>query len=186
MTMFWKTWILIYWSHTLGSCGEMVCVQNICCHVAAFMFPFNLICNMTTFWLLTYWPSHRRWGRGGICGQNICYHVAAIRDSIQFDLLTPSLGFWGRGSASKIFAAMLLHSWFSLIWYAPWPYSEKVELWPIGPIPRVGGVCGKIFATVFFAFVILFNLICFTTMFWRSCFWPSDPIPSVGVGRVVG
>ena len=47
-------------------------------------------------------------GEGGICGQNICYHVAAIRDSIQFDLLTPSLGFWGRGSASKIFAAMLL------------------------------------------------------------------------------
>ena len=33
--------------------------QNICYHVAAFMFPFNVICNMIMFrkcWILTFWP----------------------------------------------------------------------------------------------------------------------------------
>ena len=36
-----------------------VCGQNICYHAAAFMIPFNLICNMTVYWkrgILTYWP----------------------------------------------------------------------------------------------------------------------------------
>ena len=33
--------------------------QNICYHVAAFMFPFSVICNMIMFWknwILTFWP----------------------------------------------------------------------------------------------------------------------------------
>ena len=33
--------------------------QNICYHVAAFTFPFNVICNMIMFrksWILTFWP----------------------------------------------------------------------------------------------------------------------------------
>ena len=32
-----------------GGGGGGVCEQNICYHVAAFMIPFNLICNMTMF-----------------------------------------------------------------------------------------------------------------------------------------
>ena len=36
MTMFWKSWILTFWSHPLGSFGREVCGQNICYHVAAF------------------------------------------------------------------------------------------------------------------------------------------------------
>ena len=48
--------------------------------------------HVLAFDILTGPPALGEWG---ICGQNICYHVAAIRDSIQFDLLTPSLGFLG-------------------------------------------------------------------------------------------
>ena len=36
-----------------------VCRQNICYHAAAFVIPFNLICDRTTFWnsgILTFWP----------------------------------------------------------------------------------------------------------------------------------
>ena len=39
------------WARLLG--------QNICYHVAAFKFPFKLICNMIMFrksWILTFWP----------------------------------------------------------------------------------------------------------------------------------
>ena len=63
---------------------------------------------------------------------------------------TRSSGSEGKGSAGKIFATMLLHSWFSLIWYATWPCSEKVEFWPLIPttVSGVGmrerlGVCGQ-------------------------------------------
>ena len=64
---------------------------------------------------------------------------------------------------------MLLHSWFSLIWYATWPCSEKVEFWPTDPIPRVvgvplSGVCGQNICYYVAAFMILFNLICKMTM----------------------
>ena len=59
--------------------------------------PFNLICSMTIFW--------KSWIL------TYCSHPWGCR---------------GRGSPGKILATMLLHSWFSLIWYAPWPYSEKV------------------------------------------------------------
>ena len=50
-------------------------------------------------------------------------------------------GVGGReGVCGQIFAIMLLHSTipFNLV-YATWQCSEKVELWPIGYIPRVGG-----------------------------------------------
>ena len=47
-------------------------------------------------------------------------------------------------SGSKIFAIVLLNSWFHLIWYATWPYSEKVQFWPYDVA----------------AFAIPFNLIC--------------------------
>ena len=48
------------------------------------------------------------------------------------------LTFWplgsGERSAGKIFATMLMHSWFPLIWYATWPFSEKkswiLTCWP--------------------------------------------------------
>ena len=52
--------------------------------------------------------------------------------------------FQGRGwSACKIFATMLLHSWFHLIWYATWPCSAKVWFWPFDSTPmgrRRGGL----------------------------------------------
>ena len=66
-------------------------------------------------------------GRGGVCGQNLsCYHVAALEiilnliynttvflKKLNFDQLSPPLGFGGSGGgggvASKIFVTMLLH-----------------------------------------------------------------------------
>ena len=97
---------------------------------------------MTTFrkrYSLTFWP--HTLGRGCVCGQNICYHVAA--SVVSFNLICNmttfrkrySLTFWphplGRGCVcGQIFATMLLPASSALIWYATWPYSEKVNFWP--------------------------------------------------------
>ena len=70
-----------------------VCGQNICYHVAASVFSFNLICNMTIFWKrysLTFWPYLL--GQGCVCGQNICYHVAA--SVLSFNLICNMTIFW--------------------------------------------------------------------------------------------
>ena len=96
-----------------GDGGKGICEQSICYHVAAFMILFNVICNMTMFWkswIMTYWPHPQGREVGG-----------------------------GGGSAGKIFATKLLHSWFSYIWYATWPCFKKNEFWPTDTIPRVGG-----------------------------------------------
>ena len=77
--------------------GEVVCGQNICYHVAAFVIPFNLICNQTMFWKSWTWPFER----------------------------TPRLG--GSGVSGKILATMWLYFWFHLIWYATWLCSEKLN-----------------------------------------------------------
>ena len=62
--------------------------KNICYTVAAFVIPFNLVCNMTMFWkkiILTF--RRRPQGRGGgVCRQTICYHFATFRDSNKFDM----------------------------------------------------------------------------------------------------
>ena len=54
--------------------------QNICYHVAAFMFPFNVICNMIMFqksWILTFWPHPLSPPRGSGTG---------LRSKIAFDI----------------------------------------------------------------------------------------------------
>ena len=91
----------------------------------------------------------------------------------------PRVGGGGSVSASKIFATMLVHSWFSLIWYVTWPCSEKVNFDLFDPIHRIGGVGGGVYGQNicyhFSAFVILINLICIMTVFWKSwilTFWP--------------
>ena len=85
----------------------------------------------------------------------------------------------GGGSVGKIYATiitMLLHSWLSLIWYATWPCSEKVEFRPIDPIPRwVGVSVRKIFAIMLLQ--AWFSLICNMTCSEKVEFWPFDPIP---------
>ena len=47
--------------------GRGICGLKSCYHAAAFMIPFDLICNMTMFWFcwsLTFWPNPnvRGWG----------------------------------------------------------------------------------------------------------------------------
>ena len=53
-----EKWTLTFWSHPQGQVGS-VCGQNVCYHVAAFVIPFNLNCNMTMLWkswISTFWP----------------------------------------------------------------------------------------------------------------------------------
>ena len=77
---------------------------------------------------------------------------------------------------------MLLHSLFTFIWHATRHYSEKVEFWPCSPFGLCvwwwwwwwwwgGGSAGKIYGSMLLNFVILFNLICKMTMFWKSLFY---------------
>ena len=72
--------------------GEGVCRLNICYKVAAFVIPFNVICNNMTmlmiFLFCLFDPTNRvggGGGRGGVCGQNNCYHAAAFM--IPFNLI---------------------------------------------------------------------------------------------------
>ena len=54
--------------------------QNIFYHVAAFMFPFNVICNMIMFrksWILTFWPHPLSPSRGSGTG---------LQSKIAFDM----------------------------------------------------------------------------------------------------
>ena len=57
-------------------------------------------------------------------------------------------------------------SWFHLLWYATWPWSEKFEFWHIDPYFRWGGSAGEIIATMLLYFVIPLNLICNMATFW--------------------
>ena len=69
-----------------GSGGELEgCLSTKNMHVAAFIIPLNLICNMTMLWR-----------------------------NLNFDLLDPPQvsGSWGGGSVGQIFATMLLHLLF--------------------------------------------------------------------------
>ena len=97
--------------------------QNFCSHVAAFIIPFNLICNMTIFWnkwILTFWPQPQGRGVGGL-------------------VVVVGGGGGGGEVCGQIFDTMLLHLWFRLTWYATRPCSEKVECWLFDPPGPVGG-----------------------------------------------
>ena len=86
-----------------------------------------------------------------------------VLKKLNLDLLTPPPGSrWGcRGrSADKIYATMLLHSRFPLIWYATWHWSERFNFDLL--TPRVGGLGSesKIFNTellhLWFSFLICY------------------------------
>ena len=74
--------------------GGGVCGQNICHHVAAFVNPFNLICNMTMFWKSwDFWP-HPRVGERGLRAKYFLpsYYVAAC--VIPLNLISNMTIFW--------------------------------------------------------------------------------------------
>ena len=77
-------------------------------------------------------------------------------------------------SVGIVFATMLLHSWYHIIWYVHrWPCSEKVENRPW----KRGGIAGKIFATMLPHFCMRhsLSLICNITIFWKGwslTIWP--------------
>ena len=114
----------------LGSCG-MVCRQNICDHVVAFLIPFNLICNMKLFWKNLNWPFDpyvQEVGAVNILATMLLHFMIALNLICNMTRFWKSwiLTYWphpkGRGSgvggsAGKIFATMLLHSYFFLISY---------------------------------------------------------------------
>ena len=155
-------------------------------------------------WILTFWSHHLSPPRGsGTCLRSkitfdmfhiyctsvcSCYHVAAFAIPLMYSMTMFwkkwILTFWGeRGAAGKIFANMLLHLRFPLIWYATWLCSAKVkfDLLTLGS----GGGCGQNICYHVTAFVIAFNFICNMTMFlksWILTFWP----PGSGGGGVCG
>ena len=123
-----------------------VCGQNICYHVAAFFILFNLISNMTMYWknwFFTYWSLRQGRGVGG-----------------------------GGGSACKIFATTLLHSWFSLILICNMTMFWKSWILTYWPHPQGRGegvgISGQIFAALLLHFLSPFKLIFNVTMFWKK------------------
>ena len=104
MTIFWKSWILTFWPHSLGSWERGTVGKLFDIMLLHYLIPFNLTCYMTMFskrWSLTYWPV--------------------------------GSGSGGGGSAGKIFATILLHLLFHLIWYATWPGFEKLNFHLLTP-----------------------------------------------------
>ena len=138
----------------LGSVG--VWRQNICFHTAAFRDSLQLdmqhdhVLKKLKFDILTPSPGSVREGVG-FCGQNIYYHCAAFvilylicnrpcSEKVEFwpfDPIPRVRRLWGGGgSAGKIFATILLHSWFSLIWYALWNVLKKLNFNLLIPSPK--------------------------------------------------
>ena len=165
---------------------------------------------MTMFWKKVYfdlltpptWQCMCVYGGGGVCAQNFCYHVAAC--VILFYLICDMTIFWKswiltfclhprvRGeSAGKIIAPVLMNSWFRLIWYAKWPWSETVGFWPFDPTPSFrggGGSAGKIFATMLLhaSFpLIWYETWPYSNKSWILTFWP-HPQGRGGGGGVCG
>ena len=153
------------------------------------MIPFNLICKATMLWkswIWTFWPIRVKQWEGGLRAKYqlpCCCICDSIYFYMQHDLVLKKLNFElltahtvsGRvgvlvGSEGKIFATMLLHMWFHLIWYVRRQRSEKVEFWHFDtPRVRQGeGVCGQNMYYHIAAFVIPFFMICNITMFWKS------------------
>ena len=107
--------------------------------LACCFIPYNLLCNMTMFW--------KSW------------------------ILTfwPQPYGWGGVSAGKIFATVVLHSWFHIIWYS----SENVEFWPHLEGRGEQNICYHVAANV-----IPFYFICNMNIFQKKMNF--DTIPRVG------
>ena len=122
-------------------------------------------------------------GRGCVYGQNICFHVIVRFISIKFDRQQDYfqkkivLTFWppppGVEAAckDKIIACMLLYVSFSLLWYATWPFSEEKKLfWPFDPTQGSRVWLRAKCCLYVVVHLILFNLICNMTIFWKKWF----------------
>ena len=114
--------------------------------------------------ILTFWSHHLSPPRGSGTGLRSkimfdmfhiyctsvcsCYHVAAFAIPLMCSMTmfwkSWILTFWGeRGVAGKIFATMLLHSRFPLIWYATWSCSAKVVKFDLLTQRSGEGGCGQ-------------------------------------------
>ena len=65
-----------------------------------------------------------------LVGYTLAYNKPTAQMSLNmFETFVPTTGFNGEW-IDKIFASTLVYVTFHLIWYATWPYSEKVDIWP--------------------------------------------------------
>ena len=92
-----------------------------------------------------------------------------VLKKLNFDLLNPSRGSWGRGVCGQNICYHVAALLILLNLICIWPCSEKVEFWTTDPIPRVwGGVFSQniCYHVATFLFLILYNLICNMTVLW--------------------
>ena len=82
--------------------GADDCELNICYHNAAFVIPFNLICNMTIFWKVELRPFETNpWVRGRVCSKIVWFPLIWYAkwpcfEKVTFDLLPEYPGSKGR------------------------------------------------------------------------------------------
>ena len=165
MTMLWESWMLTLWPPGLeveigwaDSRGKIFATM-----LLHSWFPL--------IWKYATWPCSEK---------NEFWHDSRVGGSAWFDMqhdhvqknlnlalwtLPSGSGCWGM-SVGKIFATVLLHSWFHLIWYATWACSVKNNFWVFDPTQRVV-YRQNIFYHVA-AFLFPFHLICNMTVFWKS------------------
>ena len=150
--------------------------QNICYHVAAFVIPFNLICNMTIFWkgliFISAPPPKSTQGAD---------HVAAcVLFNMQHVLKSWILTFWPqhRNEGGGIIVWECCCIQFHLILIETWPCSGKVEIFSLGVCVGGGGgsACNNVSYHVA-AWVHPFNLIHNKTIFRKSWIWTLSTYP---------
>ena len=95
----------------------------------------------------------------------------------------PGEGRWGDLRANYKLPCCCI-SWFRLIWYATWPCSEKVEFWPVDPIPRVVGEGGLraeyLLPCCCIRDSLKFDIQCGRAL--KKYFWAKTPSPGSGGG----
>ena len=141
MNMYFQ-FFLTFWPTPRGQ--GTLCKDRICACVV-FYAPFPLIWYATC--LLSgkkmFWPFDPTPGVEGLCKDRIwACMVVDMLSSIPFNLICNMTTFRKKCfdlltepqrpnvCKDKICACVVLYAPFLLIWYATWPYSEKVEFWP--------------------------------------------------------
>ena len=118
-----------------------VCVRSKCllaCYVVLHFFPYSLICDMTTFRKkYFYFFTQPKGSRMFVKAEYLlawCSTLYSLKFDMQHDYFQKNIIFWPLDPTEgvregKIFSSIMLYVSFPLIWYATWPYSDKIYFW---------------------------------------------------------